>query len=178
MRIICDSTVSWPVAVTRINTRPSPLIDPPVSFSPTVLDTGRGSPVNMDSSTWVCPFTSWPSSGNRSPGRTTIRSPNNISSTGTSTSPSSLTQWAWSGRKACKARMASVVWRLARTSNHLPSMTKVMTTAEPSKYKCGEWPSGAVSHNQTDKAQPAVVPREINKSMLPVKAFRACQPAL
>ena len=85
---------------------------------------------------------------------------------------------ARAGRKACKARMASVVWRLARASNHLPSKTKVMTTAEPSKYKCTIAPAGAVSHSHTDKAQPAVVPKATNKSMLPLPANKACQPAL
>ena len=175
---MCESTVSWPTAVTRMSTRPSPLIDPPVNAAPGALATGKGSPVNMDSSTWVCPSTNSPSSGKRSPGRTTIRSPTKISSTGTSTSPSSPSQWALSGRKACRARIASVVWRLARDSSHLPSITKVMTTADPSKYRCGACPSCAVSHNQTDKAQPAVVPKDTSKSMLPVSAFKACQPAL
>jgi len=33
--------------------------------------------------------------------------------------------------------MASVVWRLARASSHLPSSTSVMTAAEASKYRCG-----------------------------------------
>ena len=39
-------------------------------------------------------------------------------------------------------------------------------------------PSGAVSHNQTDSAQPAVVPIATNKSILPLPARKACQPAL
>ena len=39
-------------------------------------------------------------------------------------------------------------------------------------------PSGALNHNQTDSAQPAVVPMETSKSMLPLSESRACQPAL
>ena len=173
-----ESTVSCPTAVTRISTRPSPLIEPPVKAAPMVLDTGKGSPVSMDSSTWVWPSMSSPSSGKRSPGRTASRSPTRISATGTSTSPSSLIQCALSGRKACRARMASVVWRLARASSHLPNKTSVMTTAEPSKYKWGACPSCAVNHSQTDSNHPAVVPNETSKSMLPVIARSACQPAL
>ena len=38
-----------------------------------------------------------------------------------------------SGRSALRARIASVVWRLARFSSHLPRRTSVMTTAEASK---------------------------------------------
>ena len=83
-----------------------------------------------------------------------------------------------SGRIACKARMASVVCCLARVSSHLPNKTSVMTTAEPSKYKCGVAPSGADHHNQTDNNQPALVPNATSKSMLPVSALSACQPAL
>ena len=74
--------------------------------------------------------------------------------------------------------MASVVLRLARASNHLPNNTSVMTTAEPSKYKCTMAPSGADHHSHTDKTQPAVVPSATNRSMLPVPAIKACQPAL
>jgi hypothetical protein len=40
---------------------------------------------------------------------------------------------AVSGRSACSARIAVVVWRLARASSHLPSSTSVITTAEASK---------------------------------------------
>ena len=39
-------------------------------------------------------------------------------------------------------------------------------------------PDSAASHNHTDKAQPAVVPMATSKSMLPVSALRALQPAL
>ncbi len=36
----------------------------------------------------------------------------------------------------------------------------------------------AVSHNHIDRPQPAEVPMATSKSMLPVSAFKACQPAL
>jgi hypothetical protein len=74
--------------------------------------------------------------------------------------------------------MAAVVWRLARASSHLPSSTSVTTTAEASKYRCGVCPGWAVSHSHTDSPQPALVPMATNKSMLPLSALAACQPAL
>ena len=187
-RMMRESTVSTPTARTCITTRPSPLMEPPVSraaesvtapgagFCAGLFSTGSGSPVSMDSSTWVRPSSSSPSTGNRSPGLTTNRSPTSTSATGTSTSPSSPIRCATSGRKACRARMAAVVWRLARASSHLPSITSVITKAEPSKYRCTMAPGSAVSHSHMDSAQPAVVPMATSKSILPVRAFRACQP--
>ena len=177
-RMMCDSTVSVPTAETCITSRPSPLMEPPVSAASRVsLTTGSGSPVSMDSSTWLLPSSTRPSSGRRSPGRTTRWSPTRMSATGTSTSPSGPSRCATSGRRACSARMAAVVWCLARTSSHLPSRTMVMTTADPSKYRCGMLPGSAAHHNQTDRPQPADVPRATSRSMLPAPARAACQPA-
>ena len=177
-RMMRDNTVSAPTAVTCITTRPSPLMEPPVRGAPTSRVTGKGSPVSMDSSTWVWPSRMLPSTGMRSPGRTTSRSPAITSATGTSTSPSRPSMWATSGRSACSARMAAVVWRLARASSHLPSSTSVTTTAEASKYRCGACPSCAVSHSHIDSPQPADVPIATSRSMLPDSALSACQPAL
>ena len=174
---MCDSTVCVPTAVKRTSTRPSPLMLPPWTRAPRSLVTGMDSPVSMDSSAWVCPSLTRPSAAKRSPALTTTTSPTKSSDTGTSTSPSGPIQCARAGRKACSARMAEVVWRLARTSNHLPKSTSVITRAEPSKYKCTMAPSGARSHNQTDKAQPAVVPSATNKSIFPLAARSACQAA-
>ena len=176
--IILDSTVSPPTALTRMSMRPSPLMLPPVSAAPGALVTGSGSPVSIDSSSWERPSCSTPSTGTRSPGNTTTLSPTNNSSTGTSAcSPFFKITCASAGRSACSARIAAVVWRLARVSSHLPNITKEITTAEASKYKCGMLPSCALHHNHTDKPQPALVPMATSKSMLPVRAFSACQPA-
>ena len=177
-RMMPASTVSTPVAVTCTMTRPSPLSVPPVTLSRSVLLTGSGSPVSMDSSTWVWPSLTRPSTAKRSPGRTASSSPTSTSSIGTSTSPSSPSKCAVSGRKACNARMAEVVWRLARASSHLPSNTSVITTAEASKYRCGMLPGVALSHSQTESAQPALVPMATSRSMLPLRTFSECQPAL
>ena len=177
-RMMCDSTVCVPTAVKRTSTRPSPLMLPPWTRAPTFLLTGMDSPVSMDSSAWVWPSLTKPSAAKRSPALTTTTSPTSSSDTGTSTSPSGPIQCARAGRKACKARMAEVVWRLARTSSHLPSSTSVITRAEPSKYKCTIAPCGARSHSHTDKAQPAVVPSATSKSILPLAAHTACHAAL
>jgi hypothetical protein len=84
-------------------------------------------------------FITTPSTAMRSPARTTTRSPTTTCASGTSTSPAALRTRAVSGRKALKARMAAVVCRRARASSHLPSSTRVMTTAELSKYR--PWPA-------------------------------------
>ena len=177
-RMMFASTLSLPAAVTSTTTRPSPLIEPPVSRSSTRLPTGSGSPVSMDSSTWVAPSSTRPSAGTRSPGRTARRSPGRSSSTGMSVSPPSTSiRCASSGRSACRARIAAVVWRLARASSHLPSSTRVTTTAALSKYRPPCSPCGENSHSHTDMAHAALVPMATNRSMLPVPALRACQPA-
>ena len=178
-RMMCASTLSLPAAVTSISTRPSPLIEPPVSASPVPLATGSGSPVSMASSTCVLPSLTLPSAGTRSPGRTASLSPARSSSTGMSFSwPSQSIRCASSGRSACSARMAAVVWRLARASSHLPSSTSVTTTAELSKYRCAWAPWPENSHRYMDSAHAADVPTATSRSMLPVPAFSACQPAL
>ena len=182
-RMMWASTLSLPAAVTRISTRPSPLIEPPVSASPAALATGSGSPVSMDSSTCVAPSATVPSAGTRSPGRTASWSPRRSSSTGMSFSlPSQSIRCATSGRSACSARMAAVVWRLARSSSHLPRRTSVTTTAALSKYRCGmaPWPPscGLPSHSHIDSSQAAVVPTDTSSSMLPLPDLSACQPAL
>ena len=171
------STVCPPTALRRTSTRPSPLMLPACTRAPTVLGTGKDSPVNMDSSACVLPSETSPSAAKRSPALTTTVSPTSSSETGTSTSPSGPIQWARAGRKACRARMAEVVWRLARASSHLPSRTKVITSAEPSKYRCTMAPGAALSHSHTDSAHPAVVPRATSKSILPLRARTACQAA-
>ena len=146
--------------------------------TPTALLTGKGSPVSIDSSTCVAPSVTVPSAGTRSPGRTASRSPVRSSSTGMSFSlPSQSIRCATSGRSACSARMAAVVWRLARSSSHLPSRTRVTTTAALSKYRCGTCPSacGLPSHSHTDSSHAAVVPIDTSSSMLPLFALIAPQ---
>ena len=146
MRMMRASVVSAPMAVVRTVSRPSPLMAPPVTASPSPFATGRLSPVTSDSSTWLRPSTMWPSTAMRSPGRTRTRSATASCSTGSSVSTPCRSTRAVVGRSAFSARRASAVWRLARVSSHLPSSTSVMTAAEASKYRCGmPWPACANS---------------------------------
>ncbi len=75
MRMMRASVVSVPTASVSMASAPSALIEPPVTLSPRALATGRLSPVISDSSTWLRPSTTSPSTGRRSPGRTSTRSP-------------------------------------------------------------------------------------------------------
>ena len=130
MRAKVDSV---PTAVTSTSSSPSPLMAPPVMRSPGARATGRLSPVTSDSSTWLSPSATRPSAAKRSPGRTTRRSPTRSAPMATSTSPPTRRTRAVSGCSACSPRRACVVWRLARASSCLPSITSVMTTADASK---------------------------------------------
>ena len=132
-RMIRDSVDSAPTAVTCTRSRPSPLIEPPVTASPAPLWTGRDSPVISDSSSWLSPCSTTPSTGTRSPGRTITRSPGATRSAGISTMPSARSTRAVSGRSFERARMADAALRLARPSSHLPSITRVITMADASK---------------------------------------------
>ncbi len=128
------SVVSAPVASVRTTSRPSPLTAPPVTRWPGSRATGRLSPVSSDSSRWLAPSTISPSTGTRSPGRITTRSPTRTRASGRSCSePSGAITRAVSGASARSARIASTVRCLARDSSHLPSITSVMTTAALSK---------------------------------------------
>ncbi len=137
MRMMRASVVSAPTASVLTVSTPSALMAPPVTREPTVLATGMLSPVISDSSIWLRPATTSPSTATRSPGRTFTRSPRCTCSTGTSSSTPSRCTRAVAGRNAFSARIASAVCRLARPSSHLPSSTNVITAAEASKYRCG-----------------------------------------
>ena len=175
-RMMRASVDSAPTARVSTSSRPSALIAPPVTRSPAPLATGRLSPVMSDSSTWLRPSRISPSTGTRSPGRTTTRSPTATDAIGSSTSLPSRRTSARSGRSALSARIASVVWRLARASSHLPSSMKVISAAAVSKYSsCA--PAAPKKSSYTDRPYAALVPSATSRSMLPVKAFTAFQPA-
>ena len=82
--IICESTVSFPISVASNCILPFLFILPPITLSPGFLLTGMLSPVIIDSSTEVFPFTIFPSTAIFSPGFTTIMSPTFIFSIRTS----------------------------------------------------------------------------------------------
>ena len=74
--------VSFPTFVASISIEPFLLIVEPMTVASTSFSIGMDSPVIIDSSTEVLPFTTIPSTGIFSPGFTTKRSPTITSSTG------------------------------------------------------------------------------------------------
>ena len=98
------------------------------------LSTGRLSPVSMDSSTADSPSSTVPSTGMRSPGRTTTMSPGRTSSTG-DFDFHAVAQHARGGRlqvhQAADGRARR--WPRARASSVRPSRISAMMTAAASK---------------------------------------------
>jgi hypothetical protein len=84
-RMIWLKKLSGPTFVTRAWRAPSRFKVPPITGSRMVLVTGTDSPVKLDSSTLAIPSRTSPSSGMRSPGRTTTVSPTITSLVSTST---------------------------------------------------------------------------------------------
>ena len=78
--------VSAPMAVVSMTSWPSVLMAPAATLSPTVWSAGRLSPVSMEASMAPLPWMMRPSTGMRSPGRTTIRSPWRMAAIGVSVS--------------------------------------------------------------------------------------------
>jgi hypothetical protein len=126
IRMICPSAVSLPTRVARNTTLPVVLTVPPITSSPGLRDTGRGSPVSIDSSTADAPDSTTPSTGMRSPGRTTTSSPTATVSTATSCSRPSRRTSAVRDRSLASRRIASEVRPLARASNRRPSRMSAM----------------------------------------------------
>ena len=108
--------VSAPTASARKVKLPQALTVPAKTLPPTSFSTGMLSPVSIDSSTLDAPSTISPSTGMRSPGRTTMRSPGRTSLTGTSRPPSSPASLAVSGRRLRSFRSAAEVPPRARAS--------------------------------------------------------------
>ncbi len=112
----------------------------PMTSSPSAFDTGMLSPVIIDSSTEDRPRVTTPSRGILSPGLTRMTSPALTSSTGTEIhSPSRRTE-AVCGWSPASIRMAADIRPLARASSERPKRTRVMMTADVSKYTSGWTP--------------------------------------
>ena len=120
------STLSAPTVVARYWKAPRPLTVPPTTASPGPFITGIDSPVSIDSSTSLAPLAMIPSTGTRSPGRTTTSSPGSTSSMSMSDSAPPRTTRAVLGRRLASARSAEAVLRLARDSKALPVRMKAM----------------------------------------------------
>ena len=137
---ICASTLALPSFSARITRLPAPLSVAPMTWSPGARGTGIGSPVSMDSSTWLRPSTTTPSTGTFSPGRTRRRSPTcTCDSSTSSSSPSSRRRRAVFGARPSRARMAAEVCERAFSSSSWPSRVSETITAAASKYT-PTWP--------------------------------------
>ena len=135
-RMMPDSTVWPPTFSARTVRAPAPLTVPPNTLAPGSLLTGMLSPVSMDSSTVDRPDSTSPSADRLSPGWISRVSPSTISDAGiTSSSPARITV-AVGGWRCISSSMAAEVLLRARVSSSLPSSTRVITTAAPSKYRC------------------------------------------
>ncbi len=131
---ICASVVSLPTLFASMTRLPVPLIVAPVTASPMVFSTGRGSPEIIDSSIEERPSTTSPSTGTLSPGLTRRRSPIRTSSSGTSRSPpSASTRRAVFAARSSSARIAVPVRARAPSSRTWPSNTRTTMTAPASK---------------------------------------------
>jgi indolepyruvate ferredoxin oxidoreductase len=129
----CDRNESAPTLAALTSSMPSLLTVPPITPSPAFLCTGADSPVAIDSSTADSPWTTVESTGTRSPGLTTMRSPGWISSIGLSISePSFFFTLAVFGWSSSILRIIELVLPFVLISRYLPSMMNVTTSAEAS----------------------------------------------
>lgn len=114
----------------RANTQGAVQVDRrPTTADPGDVDTGRLSPVTMDSSTSDSPSSTVPSTPIFEPGRTRMTSPTWTSAVGSSTSAPSRTTTAIGGAKSSRLRIAVLVRDRARISNQCPRSTNADRTA-------------------------------------------------
>ena len=132
-RMIWLMVASSPTRSARKWIAPCWLSAPDVTVSPGCFATGIGSPVMADSSTLVCPKSTVPSAGMRSPGRTTISSPVRSSATGTTVSTPPRTTVASLGARSMSVSSARLVSPFARASRNLPTVMSVTIMPADSK---------------------------------------------
>mmetsp|Transcript_77796 Transcript_77796/g.251794 ORF Transcript_77796/g.251794 Transcript_77796/m.251794 type:complete len:215 (-) Transcript_77796:333-977(-) len=181
--MICAMTEPLPTAWSLTSSVPCWFTVAPMTLSPGSLATGRDSPVRADSSTEDWPETTTPSAGTLAPGTTFTRSPWTSSRASTSRSraaPSAPSSSRSSAVRACSessAVMASPVLPLARHSSHLPRSTKVMSSAEVSKFSSQAAASRRASlftSTTQEEAYAALVPSAMSAAM---PSFRCRRPA-
>ena len=106
---------------------------PAETREPGAFSTGRLSPVRAASFTAPAPSSTRPSTPMRSPGRSRKISPFITSAAGICRSTPSRITVAVSGARAMRARTASVVLPLLRSSKSLPTVMRVRIMAADSK---------------------------------------------
>ena len=156
-RAICAIAARPPTAVAFTSRVPPPrLTVPPKTDEPGLFDTGAGSPVSIDSSTYELPATTTPSAGRRAPGTVFRMSPLWTSSAGSSVSlampplsrspsapfspsgpASRVTSRALRGASDSSAATAAPVLPLAPASSHFPKRMNDSSIAAVSKKSVG-----------------------------------------
>ncbi|OPY65528.1 MAG: hypothetical protein A4E57_03163 [Syntrophorhabdaceae bacterium PtaU1.Bin034] len=121
--------VSSPTSVASTSMTPFWFNVPATRGSPIPFSTGIGSPVMADSSTAVIPFVTRPSTGMRSPGLTSMRSPTRTWSSGTTSAFPSTTIVAVSGAMSIRPWMAFRADSLVACSTSEPRTITKLTTA-------------------------------------------------
>ena len=131
--IILLSIVSAPTDVARNLSVPSPFTVPPITRSPTVLSTGKLSPVSILSCTALSPSMTSPSQQKLSPALTSTMSPATTSCASTLTNSPPLSTVASFGASMVNLEIASPVLASARCSRYFPSEISASITAADSK---------------------------------------------
>ncbi len=135
-RMIPARVVSSPVPVTSTRSDPDWFTVPPMTSSPSSFWTGRDSPVIMASFTELSPFTTVPSAGTLSPGRTRTTSPSLSASNATSSvSSPSVTRSAVDGISFASSFSAPLAWEMDRISIQWPR--SMMVTSVASSHHSG-----------------------------------------
>ena len=180
-------TDSVAIVVTLTTRVALPLRVPPVTALPGPRSTGSGSPVSIDSSTADHPWTTSPSRGMASPGRTRTRASSGTLSGATSSPWSSSTPTttrAVGGRRLSsecraaparlrtRASMARPVTKMATISGAMTPWSRAANAPLPPRWRCRP-PRAIASTALTARA--ARVPKAMRVSMLvaPCTASRA-----
>ena len=148
----------------------APLVVPADNAASVCLSTGSGSPVSIDSSTWLAPSTTTPSTGIFSPGRTRNRSPTpDVLERDVLFRPSDRSMRDLRRELEQRANRTGVCAR-ARSSSTCPSSTSVTITAAASKYSGGA-PDAA--RNDAGRCRGAAVANTENDHAAPCRARSA-----
>ncbi len=136
-RITPAKKVCSPILVTFTVRLPSPLIEPAITSASTDFDTGRDSPVIIDSSISDIPSTMTPSAGTFAPGLTSTMSPATSSESGTViVVPSRMTS-AISGKSFASSFSALCAPWTARISIQCPRSMMAINVESSQKRVCG-----------------------------------------
>ena len=164
-RIIRWMELSSPTLVARISKEPNWLTVPEETSSPTVLSTGRDSPVITAWLTDVCPERITPSTGTVSPGRTRSRSPTLTCSAGTIFSESPAITLAVCGVRCTSFSIPARALATVRSSRSAPSCM-INATSPAAKSSPMQIEAISASDTSTSALMSNAVTRPINASRI------------